>query len=361
MNCRAIIVLNMALLAAQPAVAADFYAGKTLSLLINYAPGGPADTEGRVVARHLGKHIAGNPTIVIRNMPGAGGVVGANWLGTVAPPDGSTLGFLTGVTSKAAMGDANFKADMSKYAFIGGVSGITITFARTDIAPGLRRPEDILKAKDFWVGGLTADSDKDLRERMELEMLGIPHKYISGYGNTADARLALERNEIQFYAESSPSYRATVEPGLVDKGYAIPLWMNSVDTPEGLARSPDAEGIDALTYEEFLKKVKGELPKGILYDSFRRLNSTGTTFLRLYVMSPGTPREATDAVRAGLVKMTRDPEFRDDALRVMKVVPTLNVGEAAEKAFRERLTANPDFIAFMRDYIARGHSMSGKK
>ena len=341
--------------------AADFYAGKTLALMINYAPGGPADTEGRIVARHLGKHIPGNPAIVIRNMPGAGGVIGANWLGTVAPPDGSTLGFLTGVTSKGAMADPNFKADMSKYAFIASASGITITFARTDIAPGLKKPEDILKAKDFWVGGLTADSDKDLRERMELEMLGVPHKYISGYGNTADARIALERNEIQYYAESSPSYRAFVEPGLVETGRAIALWSNSIDTPNGLARSPDADGIDAPTFEEFLIKAKGAPPKGILYESYRRISATGTTFLRFYAMAPGTPKEMTDAIRAGLVAMEKDPDFRDDAIRVMKVVPTLGVGEATEKAFRERLTANPEFIAFMRDYIAKGHAISGKK
>ncbi len=358
---RAILAAAASLGLASPAVAADFYAGKTLGLMINYAPGGPADTEGRVVARHLGKHIAGNPAIVIRNMPGAGGIVGANWLGTVAPPDGSTLGFLTGVTTKGAMADSNFKADMSKFAFVAGVSGITITFARTDIPPGLKRPEDILKARDFWVGGLTADSDKDLRERMELEMLGIPHKYISGYGNTADARLAFERNEIQYYAESSPSYRATVEPGFVATGRAIPLWTNSIDTPGGLARSPDAEGIDAPTFEEFLKKAKGELPKGVLYDAFRRLNSTGTSFLRFYAMAPGTPKEATDAIRAGLVKMVKDPEFREDAMRVMKVVPVLGVGEATEKSFRENLAADPEFIAFMRDYIAKGHALSGAK
>ena len=192
-------------------------------------------------------------------------------------------------------------------------------------------------------------------------MLGIPHKYISGYGNTADARLALERNEIQFYAESSPSYRATVEPGLVNTGRAIALWMNSVDTPTGLARSPDADGIDAPTYEEFVTKVKGAAPSGMMWDTYRRLSTTGTSFLRLYVMAPGTTKAASDAVQAGLVAMSKDPEFRDDALRVMKVVPQFNYGASVEKSYRERLTANPEFIAYMRDYIARGHALSGKK
>ena len=330
--------------------------------LINYAPGGPADVEGRVVSRHLGKHIKGNPSVVIRNMPGAGGVVGANWLGTVAPADGMTLGFLTGITSKAAMGDPNFKVDMSKLAFIAAVSGLTITFARTDIPPGLKRPEDILKARDFWVGGLTADSDKDVRQRMELEMLGVTHKYISGYGNTADARLAMERNEIQFYAESSPSYRSIVEPGLVAQGRALPVWVGSMETPNGLVRHPDAEGIDAPTYEELLIRTKGEPPKGsMIYEAYRRTSATGTNFLRLYMMPPGAPKDAIDAVRDGLVAMSKDPEFREDAQKLMNVVPQVTVGPETEKAFRERLTANPEFIAFMRDYISKGHALSGAK
>ncbi len=361
----AILRLSLALVAtttiASRLAAADFYAGKTLNLMINYAPGGPADAEGRVVARHLGKHIAGNPNIVIRNMPGAGGVVGANWLGTVAPADGSTLGFLTGVTSKAALADENFKADMSKYAFVAGVSGIAVAFIRTDVSPGMKRPEDILKAKDFWVGGLTVDSDKDMRERMQLEMLGIPHKYITGYGNTADARLAFERNEIQMYAESSPTYRTAVEPGLVQTGKAIPLWHDSMDLGGSLARSPEADGIDAPTYEEFLLKAKGELPKGILWDAFRRLNQTGTTFLRLYVMAPGTPKEAVDAVTAGIVKLSKDPEFREETMRTMKFTPTFITGEKAEASFREKLKSDPAIVAFVRDYIEKGKASNGKK
>lgn len=361
LHCHFLFLALSAIAAASPSCAADFYAGKTLSLLINYAPGGPADTEGRLIARHLGKHIAGNPTIVIRNMPGAGGVVGANWLGTVAPTDGSTLGFLTGVTSKAALADVNFKADMSKYAFVAGVSGISIAFIRTDVPPGLKKPEDIMKAKDFWVGGLTVDSDKDIRMRLELDMLGIPHKYITGYGNTADARLALQRNELQMYAESSPTYRTTIEPGLVATGQAIPLWHDSVDLGAGLVRSPEAAGIEAPTYEEFLLKQKGAFPTGIMWDSFRRLNETGTTFLRLYVMAPGTQKEALDAIRAGIVKLSLDAEFREEAQRTMKFTPTFFTGDKAEISFREKLKSDPAIVAFMRDYIEKGKAANGKK
>ena len=352
---------GMTMLAAGTGSAADFYQGRQLNFLINYAPGGPADAEGRLIARHLGKHIAGTPTLIIRNMPGAGGIVGANWLGQVAAPDGMTLGFLTGVASKGAMSDPNFKVDMSKFAFVGGGSGISITFIRTDVPPGLRKPEDLMKAKDFWAGGLTPDSDKDLRERMQLDMLGIQHKYISGYGNTADVRLALQRNEVQMYVESSPTYRTTIEPGLVKTGQVIPVWHDPVDDGEKLTPSPDADGIDALTFDQFLIKMKGELPKGIMWDSFRRVNQVGTAFLRLFVMPPGTPPDAVDAIKAGLQKMSADPEFRAEAQRMMSYVPTYIVGDRAERLYKSVLSPDREFLAFMHDYIAKGTASSGKK
>lgn len=83
---------------ASPSLSAEspFYQGKNLTFLINFAAGGPTDIEGRIVARHLAKHIPGNPTIIVQNMPGAGGVTGINFLGEAAKRDGLTMGYFTG-------------------------------------------------------------------------------------------------------------------------------------------------------------------------------------------------------------------------------------------------------------------------
>ena len=187
-------------------------------------------------------------------------------------------------------------------------------------------------------------------------------RYFELYRRVLERYVAMERNEIQFYAESSPSYRSIVEPGLVAQGRALPVWVGSMETPNGLVRHPDAEGIDAPTYEELLIRTKGEPPKGsMIYEAYRRTSATGTNFLRLYMMPPGAPKDAIDAVRDGLVAMSKDPEFREDAQKLMNVVPQVTVGPETEKAFRERLTANPEFIAFMRDYISKGHALSGAK
>jgi hypothetical protein len=118
--------------------AADFYQGKTLTVFVNFTPGGPTDVEARLLARHIGKHLAGNPTVIVKNMGGAGGVIGVNWLGQIAAPDGLTVGFFTGAASKTAMGDPGIQIDLRKFGFVAAGPGISVTYIRTDVPPGIK-------------------------------------------------------------------------------------------------------------------------------------------------------------------------------------------------------------------------------
>ena len=350
----------MAATFAVTADAADFYQGKTLGILVNFTPGGPTDVEARLLARHIGKHIPGNPQIVVRNMGGAGGVIGANWLGEVAPPDGLTVGYFTGVASKSAIGEASLRIDVSKYSFVAGGPGISVTYARSDIAPGIRKPADIMKAKDFWIGGLLPESDKDIRERMQFDMLGLKYHYISNYPGSAEARLALERNEIQAYPESMPTYRATIEPNLVKKGEITPLWYDPLDDGENFITSPDADGIPAKHFVDFLKEVGREPPKGDFWDAFRLINSVGTVFLRIIVMPPGTPKEASEAIRKAFAAVNNDPEYREDALKTMKFVPSYLTDNKTEALFQAKLRPDPRLRDFVRSYVEEGRAKLGK-
>ena len=123
-------------------------------------------------------------------------------------------------------------------------TGVTVTYARTDTPPGLKRPEDIMKASDFWLGGLAPEIDKDIRARMQLDMLGLKYHYISNYPGSAEARLAIERNEVQVFPESMPTYRASIEP-MVAEGRAIPLWYDPLDNGEKFSVPVEAAGIPA--------------------------------------------------------------------------------------------------------------------
>src|SRR5713226_8360431 len=125
---RALVALCAVLAFASPSAQADepFYKGKRLTILINFAAGGPTDIEGRLFAKHLARHIDGAPSIIIQNMDGAGGIVGAKYLGEVAPRDGSIAGYFTGTAFMYALDPERFRVDFKTYEFIATQPGTTV-------------------------------------------------------------------------------------------------------------------------------------------------------------------------------------------------------------------------------------------
>ena len=367
MDCRARIVAASCLIAASAALAAPalaqaqpFYQGKQLSLVINLSAGGPTDTEARLLARHLGPHIPGNPTIVPRIMTGAGGVVAANWLGQVAPPDGLSLGFFSSVAGAAAMDVPSVKIDVSKLAFVAAGSGVSVTYGRKNIGTGLSRPEDLVNQQNFWVGGLAIDNDKDLRLRLQLDLLGLPYKYVTGYPGASDIRLAIQRNEAQITSESMPSYRAAVEPSFVASGEVIPLWYDYAS--EGERPAPhEADGIAALSFYEYFRKLKGRPPSGLKWDAFDVMNTVARGYERIIVMAPGTPKEAIAELQKGFAALASDSEFRDDAMTTMKFVPNYDTSAEAERIFVIKMRPNPLIVDFFKSYIEEGKHLSASK
>src|SRR5258708_19637920 len=137
-------------LAAQPGHAQEpSYKGKLLTILINFAPGGATDAEARVLVRHVGRLIDGQPSVVIQHLEGAAGLVGAKYVGEIAPRDGTLAGYLTGTAFLYALDPERFRVDFKTYEFVGIQPGTSINFVRTDVAPGMKAPTDIMKVPDL--------------------------------------------------------------------------------------------------------------------------------------------------------------------------------------------------------------------
>ena len=339
---------------------AEFYRGKTLTFMINFTVGGSTDLEGRVWARHLRKHIPGNPNVVVQNMGGAGGTIGANWLAQVARPDGLTLGYLTGSTGKQALGETTL-IDMNTLSYLGNSPDVNLTYARRDIPPGLKNPVDIMKAKDFWIGGLTPDSSKDVIERLQLDMLGVPYKYLSGFKGSPEARLALQKGEIQFYNEGIASWFASIEPSLAKSGEVLALWYDPMDDGVTMRMPPDAAGVPALPFHEFLVQATGKQPGGQRWEMYRRANLLTTTYLRVFMMPPKTPQFAVDTMTKAFSETAVDPEFKAETKALLQRTPEFKTGAATEAAFHGMLLPNPEFQSFMAEYIARGVRTMGAR
>ena len=327
-----------------------FYQGKTVTFFINFSAGGPTDIEGRIVARHLARFIPGSPTIVVQNMSGGGGVTGINFLGERAKPDGLTLGYFTGPYNHQMMKSSTLRVDLMKVPYIASVEGVTVCYIRSDVAPGIKKPTDIIKAERFRAGGLSFDSNKDLRFRLAFDVLGVKYDYVTGYNSSNDARLAVQRNEIQYHDENIPGYRGVVEPQMVKTGMVTPLYYHDVIAPDGnMRKSLDYPELSSFT--EIYTQIHGKAPSGMKYQALTAANMASQNLNRVALLPPGSPNEAVLTMRQAFTQLAKDEEFIAEAKKVMRFQPRFEIGENGEKLREKVLRAPKEVVEFVQKFI----------
>jgi len=347
----AVIGVCALIISASSANAADpFYKGKRLTIMVNYAAGGPTDIEGRLFARHITKHIEGVPSIIVQNIDGAGGLIGTTYLGEIAPRDGTMMGDLTGVAWRWANDPERFRVNFNNYEFLAYQTAAPIDFVRNDVPPGIRVATDIMKVKGLVSGGLGPDNAKDLAIRLALDLLGIPYRHVTSYRSSALARLALQQAEINFYAESPPSYRAVVHPGIVKEGLAIPVWHEA--ERGSLAERPIAD-LGIAPFDELFQAVKGRPPGGPLWEAYKTIRTVSSTMIRILALPPGAPKPAVEALQAALVRLNTDPAYLADAMKTIGFAPEYAAGPNTGHEIRTALTVSPAMRAFIADYVKK--------
>ena len=349
----ALVLTSLASLS-MPASAQDYYRGKRITVLINFAPGGPTDIEGRMVARYLGKHLQGNTGVIVQNMDGAGGVIGINYIGEIAPKDGTLIGFVTGAAFQNAIEPLSRRVDLKSYEFVAHQAGTNVYYARSDVKPGLKQASDVLKAEDLIAGGLGADSTKDLLMRLSLDLLGVKYKWVTGYKSNNAVRLALQKNEVSMFSESPPGYRAMVIPAIIDKGEAIPLYFDPFHDGKGFYKSRQMEGLDILPFNEFYEKVMGKPPSGPLWEAYMAGVLLSNSMLRQVIMPPGTPPAAVAAVREAMGKLASDKAFTEETMKTFSFVPDWIATENVAEVTRANMNLDPKTRAFLIEYMRGG-------
>ena len=352
---RFIVLCGLAILfanskAALSAEKPPLYQGKTLNIVINFAAGGPTDIESRIFAKHLPKHIPGQPTVTVQAMGGAGGITATNYIGEVAKPDGYTAAYFTGSLFQHQIKDQALRVDLGKFGFITGVHGVTVSYIRSDVAPGMKKPSDFVKAQKFRAAGLGVSSSKDVRFRLSFDLLGLKYDYVTGYNNSSDARLAVQRGEAQYHDETLPSYRTQVEPQMVKTGMVIPIYYTDLVAPSGeILVSRDVPELLPFTY--YYKEIFGKLPSGIKYEALKAANMSSTNMTRMVLLPPKAPAESIAILRKAFDSLAKDPDFLQDAITAMRFQPRFEVGEAGERLFRQASNTPPEIVSFLRKYI----------
>ncbi|HEY6257288.1 MAG TPA: tripartite tricarboxylate transporter substrate-binding protein [Xanthobacteraceae bacterium] len=322
--------LSLAALPSRPARAADYYRGKTLTMIVGFAPGGGVDSQARTIARHLVRFIPGQPGMVVQNMEGAAGAVAANFINQRAAPDGLTIStpgrswFIEGVVKGAGIG-----FDPTKFTYIGSAGGSnSVAYVRP--ATGIRSLADLKSSKQtVTFGSLAATTPTAMVPHM-LAALGAPIKVVLGYVSTARVLVALEQGEIDAVFTVADSFARRQD--LIARGIVVPI----LQSKPGLADLPLLRDILPARDLPLLTLVMGT-------DSFG---------LPL-VGPPGMAAEATEILRQAFLDMVADPDYRADALKAdLPVGAPLEGSELAAMINEIASSATPEIIAAYRKLSA---------
>ena len=334
----AIALLAPALLVA-PSAGAQFFAGKTVTMVINYGVGGNADTEGRIFVRHLPRHIAGAPTIIVQNLPGAGGLTAINLIGTHAgfKSDGTVIGYFTFNAVAPIIDDPTLRVKMADFAFVGGVGGWVVTYGRKEILQGKSIAEGMKNAKGLFVGGYAPNASHDVRLKLTLDLIGAKFKMVTGFPDSGSVNKAMLQNEINYTASTLPGFTSQAMPQLIGPGIAQPIWQYPVSAPGGGFAGNERLMEDGVkSFVDIYREATGKPPAGPAFDAFVLVNDISTKLARVALMPPGTPPEAVAEMRKGFTALAGDEEFLEDYRRVIKEKPELT-GAAEGQAILERL------------------------
>ena len=349
MTRKILVVAGLVMLgAALPdAALAQFYKGKTVTMIINYPAGGPSDIEGRIIAQHLPAHIPGKPTIVVRNVAGAGGVIGTNQLGDAAP-NGESIGFFTLDIIAQLVGNPALKVNYADFVMIAGVENPLVAYIRKDTPPGIKVATDIMKAKDFKALSLNVQNSNTLNQALSLDLLGLKYQAVPAFRGLKEVETAILQNEGQFANTSLPGWRGSIESSMGN--IVMPLWQIAARAKDGsYPRSPALP--DLPTFEEFYASVNGgKKPSGFMYEVLRASSDPLVAMFRTAMMPPKTPSEPVTIMRSAFVELWKDRDFIRDYANIVKTTPILVKGEEAQEIVAAIASVKPEVKAFLLDY-----------
>jgi tripartite-type tricarboxylate transporter receptor subunit TctC len=317
MMTRAIAISALMLAATSLAHAqspADFYKGKTVDILIGYSVGGGYDVYARMIARHLGKHIPGNPNVVPKNMEGAGSLRLANWLYNVAPKDGTALGTIgRGTGFDPLLGHKAAQFDGNKFTWIGSAND-EVSVCVSWNKPGNVATFEELYTRQLTVGGTGAAADTDQFPRILNNVLGTKMKIVTGYPGGNDVNLALERGEVDGRCGWSwSSVQSTRGTWVRDKKINILVQL-------ALQKHADLPNVPLVT-----DQAKTEEQRQILTLIFAR-QALG----RPYLAPPGVPADRAAALRKAFIDTMADKEFLAETEKAQLEITPI-AGEALQK------------------------------
>lgn len=328
-----------------------FYQGKRIRIIVGLTPGGAVDIRARLFARHLPRWIPGKPQIIVQNMPGAAGLVAANSALRASKPDGLTfLHFPSSTVMHAFLAPDTVHYDIREvpiiwaqpYTWLAAINPKTSQVGTVKDLP--RAPVRLV------VGGTGATSERSLRPKLAMELLGVDHTWVVGYGGSAALMAALDRGEIHLIEETQAGYTPLLEPRVKEGSLAI-LWQTGFVSPDGsFQRSPLVP--DVPTLDELLPREK---KRGATWEAYKVL-VIPQAFQNAVGLHAGVPPDRVKILSQAFRSMIDDPSFREDYQRTLGTPADIYVGSEADTLVKARLKLledSQDGIRYLRDLLKK--------
>jgi tripartite-type tricarboxylate transporter receptor subunit TctC len=335
-GCLATVLLLILQISGHSASAQEsFYNGKTIRIIVGASAGGGYDTYSRTIARHIGKHMAGNPTFVVDNMPGAGFLISANYMYNVAKPDGLTIGhFIGGLFLQQLLGKPGIEFDAAKFEYVGAPAQDSYVIGVSK-KTGITSMDQWLASKTvIKLGGVGAGSATDDIPKVLMATIGLPAQLVSGYKGTADVRLAYDSGEVQGVCNAWESLVATWPNELKSGDLTIVLNTTAHVLPD-LPKVPLS--ISYARTDEARKLIKA------------LVHSVGPA-ARPYLLPPGTPKDRLMTLRKAFSDVMKDPEFLADAKKAKLEINPLD-GQELDHNVREVFKLDPALIPKAKEIL----------
>jgi tripartite-type tricarboxylate transporter receptor subunit TctC len=338
MNKKVLLVLGAGLLVCLfPFIvqaAAPFYEGKVIRIIVGHTPGGGFDIYSRALARHVGKHIPGNPSVVVENMPGAGTLIATNYVYKVAGPDGLTIGNVqSNVILDQILGRKGIEYDVRKFEYVGVPiqDFVVIIFSK---ASGITSVEKWMASKTpVKIGGVLGTNLSAIPKMLQ-RLTNLPVQSVEGYKGTAEVKLAVESGEIA---------------GGVVGGYpARVYWRRALETGDVVAvlllhTGPHPEYPNVPLLSNVVNTDDGRQLFRVAVNGLDRVN-------RLYMLPPGTPPDRVKIIRDAFDKTLMDKDFVEEARKAQLGLDPIN-GEGVAKIVADMFNLPPHLSAELKEYF----------
>jgi tripartite-type tricarboxylate transporter receptor subunit TctC len=323
----------LSVLVAATAFGQEFYRGKTIVFVVGTAPGGGFDTYSRIAARHIGKHIPGNPSTIVQNMPGAGNLIAANYIYNKAAPDGLTVGHFSGsMIFKHVLGDQGVLFDGKKFGWLGTPAPERHACVLTEKSGIKNLDEWSASKRPVKIGSLGPGNATSALPQLLRAVLGLPISVIEGFKGTSDMRLAAEAGEIDGACWGWDSIKVTWAKS-VESGFVRPIIQTTLEPIPDLPNVPVA-----------VQQAKTKEGQDLLRFGFQAYGPSAIA----YSTPPAVPKDRMVILQNAFMATMKDPDFLAETKKSNLIVSPID-GPAITKIVADLYRVEPRLVSRFRE------------